>query len=233
VSDAYRFLARSPHPVAQLARRAYRSAASLSLPAPRFVVRPLLTVFLAVRSVYYFLVRVLVCEPIFKAYCARYGRNLKTDVYVHWVQGRGEILIGDDVIVDGKCAFAFASRFSERAVLEIGDRTGIGDGCSFAVGKRISIGRDCRIAGGVHMFDSSGHPADPAARRAGESASPEDVRPIAIGDNVWIGRNALIFPGVSVGANSIISAGAVVTADVPADSVVAGNPARRISKLGG
>ena len=116
-------------------------------------------------------------------------------------------------------------------MLEIGDRTGIGHGCSFTVGKRITIGRDCRIAGGVHMFDSSGHPADPAARRAGEAPSAEDVRPIVISDNVWIGRNALIFPGVRVGENSVISAGAVVTSDVPAGSLVAGNPARRIAKV--
>jgi acetyltransferase-like isoleucine patch superfamily enzyme len=57
------------------------------------------------------------------------------------------------------------------------------------------------------------------------------VQPITIGDNVWIGRNALVFPGVTVGENSIVAAGAVVTSDVPPGSVVAGNPARRIAKV--
>jgi carbonic anhydrase/acetyltransferase-like protein (isoleucine patch superfamily) len=231
VAEAYRFLARSPHPLARLFRRAYHAAASFSLPAPRLLVRPLLALFVAVRSFYYFAVRVLVCEPLFKAYCTRYGRNLRTDVFVHWVDGAGELLIGDDVIVDGKCAFIFGSRLAEKPVLEIGDRTGIGHGCTFTVARRITIGRYCRIAGGVHMFDSSGHPADPEARRAGSPPSPADVQPITIGDNVWIGRNALVFPGVTVGENSIVAAGAVVTSDVPPGSVVAGNPARRIAKV--
>jgi acetyltransferase-like isoleucine patch superfamily enzyme len=231
VADAYRFVARSDHPLARGSRSAYRALSRFSLPAPRLVVLPLLAAFIASRSALHFLWRVFVCEPLFKAYCTRHGRGLRTGVYVHWVQGKGDLRVGDDVLVDGKCSFTFASRFSERPTLEIGDRTGIGHACSFTVGRGISIGRDCRIAGGVHMFDSSGHPADPGARRQGLPPAPEDVRPITISDNVWIGRNAMIFPGVTVGLNSVVSAGAVVTADVPPDTVVAGNPARRVGSL--
>jgi acetyltransferase-like isoleucine patch superfamily enzyme len=57
------------------------------------------------------------------------------------------------------------------------------------------------------------------------------VRPITLGDNVWVGRNAMIFPGVTVGEGSVVSAGAVVTSDVPPNTVVAGNPARRIASV--
>jgi carbonic anhydrase/acetyltransferase-like protein (isoleucine patch superfamily) len=231
VTDAYRFLARSDHPLARATRSTYRAMSRFTLPAPRAVVRPALAAFLAGRGAFHFLWRVLVCEPLFKAYCTRYGRGLRTGVYVHWVQGKGDILIGDDVLVDGKCSLTFASRFAERPTLEIGDRTGIGHGCALTVARRITIGRDCRIAGGVHMFDSSGHPSDPAARRAGAAPSPEDVRPITLGDNVWVGRNAMIFPGVTVGEGSVVSAGAVVTSDVPPNTVVAGNPARRIASV--
>ena len=76
------------------------------------------------------------------------------------------------------------------------------------------------------MFDSSGHPVDPEARRAGHAASSDDVRPITVGDNVWIGGRAIIHPGVTIGDQSVVSAGAVVMSDVPAYAVVAGNPAR-------
>ncbi len=231
VADAYRFIARSEHPLAFAARSAYRALWRFSLPAPRVVVLPLLLAFIVSRAVFRFLWRVLVCEPLFKAYCTRYGRGLHTDVHVHWVRGRGDLLIGDEVLVDGKCSFSFASRLSERPTLEIGDRTGIGHGCSFTVARQITIGRDCRIAGGVLMFDSSGHSADPEARRKGLPPAPQDVRPITISDNVWIGRNAIIYPGVTVGANSVVSAGAVVTTDVPPNTVVAGNPARRVGSL--
>ena len=78
------------------------------------------------------------------------------------------------------------------------------------------------------MFDSSGHPLDAEARRAGLAAADVDVRPITIGDNVWIGGRAIIHPGVTIGDHAVISAGAVVMNDVPASAVVAGNPARAV-----
>src|SRR5206468_5615407 len=90
------------------------------------------------------------------------------------------------------------------------------------------IGRNARIAIGVRMFDSPGHPANPAARLAGLPAGEEDVRPIIIGDNVWVGSDAIIFPGVTIGEGAVVAAGAVVMSDVPAYTLVAGNPARQI-----
>ena len=224
------FFVTSDHWVARAARR-LRKARSLSLPAPRVVVRPLLLVFLVARSIYYWCFRIAIAEPLFKAYCHSYGKNLRTDVYIHWIQGRGHIIVGDDVLFDGKCSITFAARYVAHPTLRVGSRTGIGNGCSIAVAKSITIGEHCRIAGGVWMFDSSGHPADPVARLNNAPAADQDVRPIVISDNVWIGGRAVIFPGVTIGEGSVISACSVVTNDVPAYSVVAGNPARRIASL--
>jgi acetyltransferase-like isoleucine patch superfamily enzyme len=231
LSIAYRFLAISDHPLSRSLRRAYRAISRFTLPAPKVVFLPLLSVFLVLRGLWYFLLRVCVCEPLFKAYCRRHGRRVRTGVYLHWIQGRGDIVLGDDVLIDGKCSFTFAARYSERPTLEIGDRTGIGHNSSFTVARRIAIGRDCRIAGGVHMFDASGHPSDPLARQAGSPTPPEEVRPITIGDNVWIGRNSMVFPGVAIGEGSVVAAGSVVMSDVPPNTAVAGNPARRIASL--
>jgi acetyltransferase-like isoleucine patch superfamily enzyme len=100
------------------------------------------------------------------------------------------------------------------------------------VAKEIRIGRHCAISTDVWIFDSSGHPLDPTARLAGLPPAPEDVRPVVIEDNVWIGRRAIVFPGVTVGQGSIISAGSVVMSDVPPNTMVAGNPARKIATLG-
>jgi len=224
-----KFFATSNHPLARFTRRMRRWR--FSLPAPQLIVWPLLKLYLAGRFVWYTFRRVFIAEPLFKAYCTKYGRGLHTDIFIHWIEGKGSIIIGDDVLVDGKCGFAFASRFSDNPTLEIGDHTGIGHLCSFTVARKITIGRHCRIASGVWMFDSPGHPIDPDARRAGRPPNPEDARPISIGDNVWIGRDAIIYPGVTVGNNSIISAAAVVTADVPENTVVAGNPARKIMAI--
>jgi serine acetyltransferase len=189
--------------------------------------------FLSLRSTYYFLARVFLCEPFFKAYCARYGRNVHTGVFFHWIQGRGDLIVGDDVLVDGKCSFSFAARFSDQPTLIIGDATGIGHGCSFTIGKKITIGRHCRIAGHVWIFDSPGHPADPVARMAGSPPADDEVRPVVIEDNVWIGERAIIMPGVTIGQGSLVAAGSVVTTNVPPNTMVAGNPARQLRKLTG
>ena len=81
------------------------------------------------------------------------------------------------------------------------------------------------------MFDTSGHPTDPAARRAGLPTPQDKIRPIVIADNVWIGANATICPGVTVGEGSVIGTESVVTKDVPAYTLAAGNPARHIRNL--
>jgi acetyltransferase-like isoleucine patch superfamily enzyme len=83
------------------------------------------------------------------------------------------------------------------------------------------------------MFDSAGHPTNPADRLAGLPTPVDDVQPITIGDNVWIGGSCIIYPGVTIGNGSVISMGSVVTANVPANVLVMGNPARQILSLVG
>jgi len=186
----------------------------------------------------YFFRRVFIAEPLFKAYCTRYGRNLRTDIFVHWVMGKGEIIIGDDVLIDGKSTFSFASRFVDRPVLEIGSGSGIGHGCSFTIGKRITIGRNCGITNDCLIMDTSGHPVTAGNRMVDQTQnkwappSDDDVQEVVIGDNVWVGRRSIIFPGVTIGEGSIISAGSVVRIKViPSYSLVAGNPAKVICRL--
>ena len=227
----YRSLALSDHWFSRWARRTYRGMMAFSVPAPQSVVKPVLILCIVIRNVYYYTARVFFFEPVFKAQCTRYGRRLRVGPHWQWVQGDGQLILGDDVVIDGACGFFFAARYSESPALTIGDKTGIGHECTFVVGKSITIGRDCRIAAGVIMLDSPGHPLDPEKRRAGLPANVEDVRPIVIGDNVWIGTRAIIFPGVTIGDNSVVALGAVVMSNVPANVVVAGNPARQVSTV--
>jgi acetyltransferase-like isoleucine patch superfamily enzyme len=231
MAGLYRYLARSDHWSARCARAVRRGVSNFSMPGPKVVVRPMLAAFVGCRSIYYFLRRVLLCEPLFKAYCKQYGRGVRTGVYIHWVEGKGDIILGDGVEVDGKCSFHFASRFCEHPMLKIGDHSIIRHGCDFTIAKSITIGRYCKIANDVILYDSSGHPSAPEARKARQPPRDEDVRPIVIGDNVWIGRRAIVSPGVTIGDNSIVSSGSVVVMDVPPNVVVAGFPARKIASL--
>ena len=226
-----RFIALSDHWFARFGRGVFRTVQEFSVPAPRVIARPVLALFLLIRWIYYFVARVFVCEPLFKAYCSRYGHKVRTGAYVPFVVGKGNLIVGDDVVINGKSNFYFASRCFENPTLIIGNHCFIGHGCEFTIGKRISIGSHCRIAGGVRMFDASGHPTDPVARRDGLPTPLDMVRPIVIADDVWIGGHATICPGVNIGEGSVVGTGSVVTKDVPPHTVVAGNPARPVRNL--
>lgn len=86
---------------------------------------------------------------------------------------------------------------------------------------RVAIGDGTQIGPGVQILTAD-HPRDPAQRRAGL----EFGRPVNIGANVWIGAAAIILPGVTIGDDAVVGAGAVVTRDVRAGAIVVGNPAK-------
>ena len=93
------------------------------------------------------------------------------------------------------------------------------------VGK-VTFGDNCFLAPNVAIY-TAGHPIHPDAR----NSMYEYGIDVTIGHNVWIGGNAVICPGVTIGDNCVIGAGSVVTKDVPAWSIAAGNPARVIRKI--
>lgn len=221
----------SPHPLAAALRWLRGRWRHFTLPAPRVLVLPMLWLFLVVRAVVFFLRRVLLAEPLFKAYCTRHGRGVRTGIYIPWVQGRGELVVGDHVYISGKLSIIFGARFTSRPRLVIGDHTDISHETSFVVGREIVIGRHVQIAGGVAFKDSGGHPADPQLRRSGAPPDEADVKPIIVHDNVWIGSGVLVLPGSEIGEGSIVAARAVVSGTVPPYTVVAGNPARRVGTL--
>ncbi|HEY0779701.1 MAG TPA: acyltransferase [Gemmatirosa sp.] len=227
-----RRMAMADTPFGRAARAARRFVLDFSLPAPAVVVRPLLWVFLAVRQVYYFVYRVFVCEPLFKAACTRVGRRVRTGPFIQWIQGAGRIEIGDDLAIHGKISIIFASRYSDEPTLRIGSHSNIGHNCAFVVGRAITIGEYCQMASAVTIFDASGHPSDPIAREAGEPAPIETVKPVVIERNVWIGTGAVIFPGVTIGENSVIGTRAIVMNSVPPNSLVLAPAGRRMGSVG-
>jgi acetyltransferase-like isoleucine patch superfamily enzyme len=228
----YRYLALSDSPFARLARRIYRSLHEASIPPVLgWAVIPFFLAYRFLHAVYLILFRALVAEPVFRYYCTRVGRNFRSGARIPAVHGEGRILLGDNVRIDGRFLLFFAVRYSELPTLEVGSNTGIGHDCAFTIGKSIRIGDHCRLGSAVRIFDTPGHPVDPEDRKIGKPALQTDVRPITIGNNVWIGSEAAILPGVSIGENSIVASGSVVINEVPANVVVAGNPARIVAKI--
>lgn len=110
--------------------------------------------------------------------------------------------------------------------IELGDSFYANDDCVILDCAKVSIGNNVMLGPRVNLFTAT-HPIDAEIRNAGL----EYAKPIVIEDNVWIGGNATILPGITIKENSIIAAGAVVTKDVPANSIVGGNPAKLIRKI--
>jgi maltose O-acetyltransferase len=90
----------------------------------------------------------------------------------------------------------------------------------------ITIGSDVMMGPNVQLLTPT-HPVDPTLRKA----KWEAAQPITIGDNVWLGGGVTVLPGVTIGENTVVGAGAVVTRDLPANVVAVGNPARIVREL--
>jgi maltose O-acetyltransferase len=91
---------------------------------------------------------------------------------------------------------------------------------------RVTIGADVQIGPNVQLLTPT-HPLEPELRRSGAEAA----EPITIGDNVWLGGGVIVCPGVSIGRDTVVGAGAVVTRDLPPGVLAVGNPARVVRDL--
>ena len=108
----------------------------------------------------------------------------------------------------------------------IGDYTRIGIHCT-VIGP-VSIGSHVNLAQGI-VVTALNHNFEDATKRIDQQGV--STKPVVIGDDVWIGANAVILPGVTIGRHVVVAAGAVVTKDVPEYSIVAGVPAKVIKKM--
>ncbi|MDP6526565.1 MAG: DapH/DapD/GlmU-related protein [Kiritimatiellia bacterium] len=203
------------------------------LPVPE-VIRPVIGLgyrvgVVAVESLA-FLKKLLWVEPVLRSVCEQVGKGLRAE-RLPYMRGEGAITLGDRVNLSGRSCFYFISGMPEKPSIEIGNGVFIGNGCTLSAAKGIVIGDCCLLSAEVRVHDNDGHPLDPGKRRTNLPMTPEDASPVKIEDNVWIGARATILKGVTLGCNSVIGTGAVVTKDVPSNTIVAGNPARQVGEL--
>ncbi|MEX0362517.1 MAG: sugar O-acetyltransferase [Allomuricauda sp.] len=110
--------------------------------------------------------------------------------------------------------------------ISIGENTFVNTNCMFLDNNKIAIGKNGLIAPYVQIYTAN-HPLKASDRIVGEGQSSRyltSTEPVTIGDNVWIGGNTVIFPGVTIGNNVTIGAGSVVTKNVPDNVLAFGNP---------
>jgi len=123
--------------------------------------------------------------------------------------------VGEGVVIQPTFRCDYGSNIS------IGAGTFVNYDCVMLDVAPIRVGAACQLATRVQLLAAT-HPVDPDARRAGW----ESGRPITIGDNVWLGGGVIVCPGVSIGDDTVVGAGSVVTRDLPSGVVAFGNPAR-------
>jgi acetyltransferase-like isoleucine patch superfamily enzyme len=147
----------------------------------------------------------------------------------------GKIVIGPNSHVLGDL-----STFAHGGEIRIGQWCYIGEASRIWSAALIELGDRVLVSHSVNIFDSLTHPLHAAARHAQvkqifEHGHPQtlvlDENPVRIRNDAWIGAGAMILRGVTVGEGGIVAAGAVVTRDVPAYSIVAGNPAVLVREL--
>jgi acetyltransferase-like isoleucine patch superfamily enzyme len=162
-----------------------------------------------------------------RRYLTRYGRRLRTD---------GLAFIAPDAVLQiGKDGRVELGRWSwighgtkircHEGLVSIGAKTVLGQECTISAYQHVSIGRECVVADRVMLIDFDHGAAEVERPIRQQGIYKRDVN---VGHNVWIGYGACVLRGATVGNNAIIGTNAVVTADVPANAVVGGVPARVI-----
>ena len=169
------------------------------------------------------------CKSVFTymKYKILYGSRIQM-AKINSLKGRIEI----DLFSDAKCrignflmtAGPFYIKCTDKAEITIGDNCFFNHNCSLTAAGNIVIGNQCMFANNFVVVD---HDHD---RKDGKILKELVSAPVKIGNNVWCGANVTVLKGVTIGDGAVIAAGSVVNRDVAAYSVVAGVPARKISK---
>lgn len=170
----------------------------------------------------------LYVHPVFRSRCESVGRRFRV-WRMPYIVGHAKITIGDDVKFFGKVDI-FSGRIFDEPRLILHNRVDIGHNVVFLVNKEIVIEDDVNVASGVRFMDSDAHPKDTGERIADLPPRPEEIKPVRIGRHAWIGQNAFIMKGVTVGEGAIIGVNSVVVNDIPAFAIAMGNPARVVMK---
>jgi acetyltransferase-like isoleucine patch superfamily enzyme len=150
-------------------------------------------------------------RPKFKLYP---GTRVVVGKGCMFLSGNTDNLIG----INRPC---IVSVYNAGTVVKIGDHTGL-SGTVIGAFTGITIGSHVKCGANTLITDADWHPEDP------RSGAPV---PVVIGDNVWLGVGAMVLKGAKIGENTIIGAGSVVTGDIPANVVAAGNPCKVIRAL--
>lgn len=173
-----------------------------------------------------------------RALGVKMGKHCKFPTSLNvWVAKNALFKSGDYLTISGSdyhtplCHYRPCVKVEANAQLIVGNHVGMSSPTIWVV-KSVIIGNNVNLGGGVYIMDSDAHSLNYLDRRDSfKDRSNRRDKQIVIEDDVLVGMNSIILKGVHIGARSVIGAGSVVTKDIPADCIAAGNPAVVLKKL--
>jgi acetyltransferase-like isoleucine patch superfamily enzyme len=169
-------------------------------------------------------------EPLLRLQCHAVGEGLMVNGAMPKILGNLRVTLGARVRLEAGQVWTAAGQGTAKT-LDIGDDTGIGFGTELVSGESIRIGRHVMISNRVLLAGYDGHPLDPLARARHDPPGKEGSAPIVIDDYAWIGADATIMKGVTVGRGAVVAMGSTVKVSVPELTVVSGNPAKVVWRI--
>jgi len=174
--------------------------------------------------------RICIHTPAFKGRLQSYGKHLYLYSGLPFISGPLTIQVGNQCRISGQTTFTGRSA-SHNPSLIIGNNVGIGWQTTIAVGNKVIIEDDVRIAGKAFLFGYSGHPLNAKERAQGRPDNENQVGDIHLEKGVWLGSNVSVKGGVTIGEGTVVSTGSVVTKSLPPYVLAAGNPAKVIFSI--
>lgn len=171
------------------------------------------------------LTRTLWYTPLFQSRLEKPAPGLYLYGGMPVVMGKLKMTLGQNCRVAGMMTISGRTSPDFSPELVVGDNVDLGWGSSIAVGRRIVIGNNVRLAPGILLLGYPGHPLDAEARARGDADTDEQVGDIILEDDVWLASRVIVSAGVKIGRGTIVAAGSVVTRDLPPYSLAAGAPA--------
>lgn len=225
------WLKTSQHPFAKFLFSQAKALLSFELPAPKWLLTILYSSYCLLRNLGATVMRIIFWTPLFKGRIESVGRNLNLYGGLPFISGLLHIQLGNNCRISGQTTFSGRTCAPHPPQLLVGDNVDIGWMTTVAVGHRIEIGDNVRIAGRALLAGYPGHPLDARARALGHPETDDQVGDIILEQDVWLATNVSVMAGVRIGHGAIIAAGSVVTKDIPPMVLAGGVPAQVLRSL--
>lgn len=221
----------SDTPLAKFIKDARQALITFDLPPMKAVFLPLSAAVKITVNICSFLTRVFFYTPMFKSQLRSCGKHLFLYGGIPFTAGNLSIDVGNNSRISGRTTFTGRTCSSNTPELIIGNNVDVGWMNTIAVGSKVVLEDNVRLAGQCFLAGYPGHPINPYLRAKGAPELDSQVGDIIIKENAWIATGVTITAGVTIGEGTTVAAGSVVTKSLPPFVIAGGNPAKVIRHL--